>query len=599
MPIAPIAAAAAPIVGGLIGKAIGPGQGTTTPQLPQDLSQSRGDTIGLMRYLLGYGGGTPGTGQTSGPGQSALTPAFQRPGYQGSNPFGGQSDASGTGGLGGPTLQQPLGGGLQMGGSGGLNLGDARIPQMGGGPMPNPMSGLQGAGGGSSSNPLAGIPGAGMGGSAPGAAGQRVESVFGPTGIQATPLQRQATGGISQFLNQPSPETRTMDQLSPGLMSLFGGNGAGGGAFGQSQGALQGQLGGQSPLAGNLQSILQGLAGGANPLPGQAQGALTNQLGQNLLPGQLQQVLTQMGAGGGLPSQLQDLLTRGGGGADTSAIQNELKFNPNQQLLSALQPQFQQNLAMADQAGGRFGTANAYGRSQAVNDYNLMASQALQQDLARRAGLAGNLASATGASAANQNATRLGAGQLGQQGQLGALDALLRGGQASGQLTQGAAGLLGQAGQQGIGNQMGAATTLGNFAQQGLGNQQNVAQILNQLGGLQQQGQLGAGGLLGQLAGQSGQNDFSRLLGAYGVGTQGAQQNDVETQRNLGILLQQLGAMQGATLGAPVQTSPSGAQQGAQLGGSIGSLLALLGATGQLGGQQQQPSWAGLGGIAQ
>lgn len=35
-------------------------------------------------------------------------------------------------------------------------------------------------------------------------------------------LQRQATGGISQFLGQPSPEQATFEKLSPGLMDMFG-----------------------------------------------------------------------------------------------------------------------------------------------------------------------------------------------------------------------------------------------------------------------------------------------------------------------------------------------------------------------------------------
>ncbi len=407
--------------------------------------------------------------------------------------------------------------------------------------------------------------------------GGRVQSIFGPTGVGATPLQRQSLGGIEQFLNQQSPESRTMDQLNPGLMGLFNQRL---GIPDNLQNALAGQLGGQNPLAQSSQDILSQMVQGANPLPGQAQNALNSGLNTDLLGGGVRELLMQLAQGGGASGGFQNMM-QGGAGADVSAIRGELARNPNEQLLSALQPRFEQNLAMADQAGGRFGSANALGRAQATNDFNLMASQALQQDLARRASLASALGQITGQDAANQNATRLGAGQTMQQGQLAALNALIGGAQGSAGVQQGAAGLLGNFGQMGIGNQQGAAQMLGNFAQMGLGNQQNVAQLLGNLGlgynQLNQAGQLGAGGLMGQLAGQAGQNDFSRLLGGFGAGTTMAQQNDVETQRNIGILMNILGGMQGATLGAPVSTTPTGAQSGAQIGGAIGQILGLIG----------------------
>src|SRR3990167_8993189 len=167
-----------------------------------------------------------------------------------------------------------------------------------------------------------------------------------------------------------------------------------------------------------------------------------------------------------------------------------------------------------------------------------------------------------------------------EAGQLGALGQLMGGAQGSAGLQQQAAQLLGGFGQAGIGNQQGAAGMLGGFEQQGLQNQQGVADLLGRLGlgygQLNQGGTLGAGQLMRNLAGQAGGADFNRLLGAYGVGSQQAQQNDVGTGRNLAILLQQLGAMQQATLGAPVQTTPSGAQQGAAMGGGIGNVLAYL-----------------------
>jgi hypothetical protein len=73
------------------------------------------------------------------------------------------------------------------------------------------------------------------------------------------------------------------------------------------------------------------------------------------------------------------------------------------------------------------------------------------------------------------------------------------------------------------------------------------------------------------------------------VGTTQANQNDVETQRNLGILMNMFGGMQQATLGAPTQTTPSGFQQGAGLGGSIGSIIALL-ANQNKGGNNSTPN---------
>lgn len=58
---------------------------------------------------------------------------------------------------------------------------------------------------------------------------------------------------------------------------------------------------------------------------------------------------------------------------------NLLGQNPGQGILDALQPRFQQNLAAANQQGGRFGSGNAILRSRALDDYNLMAQNALQQ----------------------------------------------------------------------------------------------------------------------------------------------------------------------------------------------------------------------------
>lgn len=58
---------------------------------------------------------------------------------------------------------------------------------------------------------------------------------------------------------------------------------------------------------------------------------------------------------------------------------NLLGTNPGQGMLDALKPRFEQNLAQANQQGGRFGSGNAILRSRAVDDYNLLGAQALQQ----------------------------------------------------------------------------------------------------------------------------------------------------------------------------------------------------------------------------
>lgn len=510
-----------------------------------------------MRYLLGMQGSPQNpTPQQDPAAQSAFLnsmPQGMRQQFLAQNPGFGQTTQSPLGGINGPSPQGGFGGGM---------LGTGGFMQTGGG---------QGGMGPQVADPL----GMGAGGGATSAPGQRVESIFGPTGIQSTPLQRQATGGISQFLNQPSPESRTLNALQPGLMQMAGQNLQ---TPDYLKNALGGQLAGGNPLNQQGQDLLSGMMGGANPLPGAAQNALGGHLNADILGGGLRDYLanaTRSGGIGGLGGAQQ---------GDMSAIQRELAFAPGQQVADALRPNFERNLDMANQAGGRFGSANAVLRSRAVDDYNLTLSNALQQDLARRANLASSLAANSTANASQANQYGLGAADLGQRGQFNAAGMLMQGNQGNAGIQQGAANLLGQFGQQGIQNQQNAAQLQGGFAQQGLQNQQGAANILGNLGlgynQLSQQGQLGAGGLLGQLAGQAGQNDFNRLLGGYGVGAQQAQQNDVGNARNIGIIMQQLAAMQGATLGAPTTTTPNGFNQGANLGGTIGQLLALFGAGG-------------------
>lgn len=52
-----------------------------------------------------------------------------------------------------------------------------------------------------------------------------IEKFFGPLGVPQSDLQRQAAGGISQFLNQPAPEQRAFDVSRPILEGMLTGTG--------------------------------------------------------------------------------------------------------------------------------------------------------------------------------------------------------------------------------------------------------------------------------------------------------------------------------------------------------------------------------------
>jgi len=134
------------------------------------------------------------------------------------------------------------------------------------------------------------------------------------------------------------------------------------------------------------------------------------------------------------------------------AIQAILNGKPGQQIIDALQPTFDKNLAKANDQGGRFSSGNAILKSNALNDFNLLGA---------------------------------------------------------------------------------------NVAQQGQQTQLQAAQILSMLGE------------------KAGQNPFSRLMGAYGVGQNQAQQNDLYTQRHLQLLNGLFGMGAGAAFNVPtVQTKP-------------------------------------------
>lgn len=55
--------------------------------------------------------------------------------------------------------------------------------------------------------------------------GQGIRNFFGELGSPQTDLQRQSAGGISQFLNQPSPEMRALETTRPILEGMLTGTG--------------------------------------------------------------------------------------------------------------------------------------------------------------------------------------------------------------------------------------------------------------------------------------------------------------------------------------------------------------------------------------
>lgn len=194
---------------GIAGELFG-GGGSTKAAVPNDLRGMRGEQIDLLRYLLGFGG--TGQPQTAGGGRGTAPSGAPRRGFA----PGGIDD-------------NPLAGGGGIAGSGGGGLPDFSDPT------------------------------------------GRLQSFFGGLGVPTSDLQRQASGGISEFLKS-NPEQKAYE-------------------------ALNGILG----------------------------------------------------------------------------------TNPGTSTMNALQPQFERNLSAANSTGPRFGTANAIAKTRAVDDYNLLSSQALMQ----------------------------------------------------------------------------------------------------------------------------------------------------------------------------------------------------------------------------
>lgn len=101
--------------------------------------------------------------------------------------------------------------------------------------------------------------------------------------------------------------------------------------------------------------------------------------------------------------------------AASPALQGILGSNPGQGIMDALQPRFDRNLAQANQQGGRFGSANAILRSNALNDFNLLGAQAAQQGQQAQLQAAQILGMLGGQAGQNPFQRMLGAYGVGQQ----------------------------------------------------------------------------------------------------------------------------------------------------------------------------------------
>jgi hypothetical protein len=558
VPAPVIAAAAAPVVGGIAGKIIGGGgPSNAQPALPKDLQGQRANNIGLLNYLLGFNqqnapwnpqqqqrpasqGGPMQRGlpTATAPGQN-MTPwdAVNRgmPGASGGmSPWGGVNQGMGT-------MASLLGGGS------GMNTGQPNIgPGM-------PVSRQMGGGTPATATPTSRFGGPQMNSQTQPQNDmlQRMESYFGPLGTPTTALQQQSLGGISQFLNSnPYGQSNNfLNQVGSGSgyneanqayrnigQTNYGG--AAGSAFGQAGDMFKG-VGGANYFGG-AQNAFNELANGN--YFGNAEGVFNRLEGYNPF------------------------------GAAQQSMEGILGTNPGMQGMDALRPLLDRNLAAANQEGGRFGSANAILRSRAVDDNNLLAANMYQRGVDQQIGAAGQYGqmgnSLIGArQAAGQGLLGVGQGRMQQQtnaaqGQLGV---------GQGRLSQGlgaANGMLGVGqGQLGVG-QLGLQGALGSAS--GLA---GLAQAL-------QGDRLAAAGGLA-----SNQNNmFGNMTSAYGTGTAQANQEAQRQQQALQILMGQLGVSQGATLGTDNVVSPTGAQQGAAFGSQFASLIPLLMAQGGGGG---------------
>jgi hypothetical protein len=466
-------------------------------------------------------GGPVGTTTTPSGGGVGGLPVSIAPDLGGMPQTGGNLPRPQTGGMGG---QQPMGGTL-------------------GAPAVQPninLSGMGGMGGGQ-----AGQSG-GMGGGVM-TPQQRLESFLGPLGIRPSNLQQAATAGYMGQLTNVSPEQRAAEITLPQLQQNLGG----------------------SPFTQQAMNRMMGLQAGAGA---DVEGRL-GQLGTGPAMGSqgLQDVLSQLATGGGMSglgvSQLQGLAGPGsainfqGSGAGMGQLGALAGQNPGEQVMAALDPTFRRNLAIANQQGGRFGTANAALRARALEDFNLQSARALQEGMGQQIQAASNL----GQIGTAQDQLRLNA-LLGNQStqlstQLGAATQLGNLGRQQDALRLEALGLT-QRGEQGLTDaQLRALSQLGGFRQQEAQTLGNILQGAGQLG--IQQGQMGtqAASTIANILGQQGTSDLARLQGAFGAGTTLTGLENAGQQRALDILLQQLGIAQGSVLGGPAMVTPGPGQQ--------------------------------------
>lgn len=163
---------------------------------------------------------------------------------------------------------------------------------------------------------------------------------------------------------------------------------------------LQGLRGQQINL---LQSLFSGNGTGANSLFAQ----LFGDMGSN--PTALQAQSTQAASNYlSQPAPEQQALNTA-----MPFLQNLLANNPGQGMLDALKPSFDRNLAQANQQGGRFASGNAILRSRAVDDYNLLGAQALQQGHSQQLQGVDALRLLSGQAGQNPFSRIMGAGQMG------------------------------------------------------------------------------------------------------------------------------------------------------------------------------------------
>ena len=349
---------------------------------------------------------------------------------------------------------------------------------------------------------------------------QRMESFFGPLGITPSGLQNQATNTLGNFLSQPSPEQRAAEITMPQLQNTING----GSPF--TQGAMNRLMGMQSGAGADVEGRLGQIGNG--PSTGNAM---------------LEMMLQRLGMGGNVQANTAnegvDLLRSIAGGS-----------NPGQGVVNALQPQFQRNLATANQAGGRFGSGNAIMRTRALEDFNTTAANALQRGVDQQSLAASNMGNLI-----------LGGNTLGAQTALGNQGHQLN-----------ALGMS-QQGNQAMGNQvLQALSQLGGFRLAAQGQDAQNATNAGQLG-------LGQGGLqnsaaqtLAQIFGQQGGADRANAMNAFNAGNVVTGQQNYGQQQTVDLLRQLLGTAQTASLGGPVTQTPSGAQQGAQIGSSLANL---------------------------